>query len=246
MLKRGFVTAIVVALSVVHLSAELKYTMRMQLKPASAPAGAGNEALAAIGAQVIEMMVPGGSADMTVLTGDRGTRVEANKARVGMPLGSVMLQRPDGSIVVLVPAARTYWKVGAADMGAIKATTKRTGEYSTISGERVERVTFRFEVPIGADATSAGVPPIAIEGDAWIAEKYRRYTAVTAKTAPGLGLAELAQMGLSIRQVMRSPIFGDKEIESVVTRIVEEAAPAALFQVPADYKEVPAPGRSGG
>jgi len=38
---------------------------------------------------------------------------------------------------------------------------------------------------------------------------------------------------------MRGGMYGDQEIEMVVTKIGEEAAPADAFEIPAGYKEVP-------
>ena len=53
-----------------------------------------------------------------------------------------------------------------------------------------------------------------------------------------MGLEKLVQGGIVLRQVMR---FSGVQLESVVTAISEEDAPATLFTIPADYKEVPAP-----
>ena len=44
-----------------------------------------------------------------------------------------------------------------------------------------------------------------------------------------------------MRHVMRNSMTPGVEIESVVTQIAEEPAPADAFEIPADYKEVSAP-----
>ena len=51
----------------------------------------------------------------------------------------------------------------------------------------------------------------------------------------------LTAAGFPMRSIMRSELFGSQEIESVVTTIAETAAPAGAFEVPAGFKEVPAP-----
>ena len=243
-MKQLIGVVVFVAVCGASVQAELKYTMRMQLKPSTAPAATADPSLTAIGGLVMDMIVPGGSSEITVLMGDRGTRLEASKGLAGMPQGAVVLQRPDGSIVGIDHASKTYWKSASADLAGIKATTKRTGEYSTIGAEKVERVTFRIELPLGEAMKS--ISPIVIDGDAWVAERFKQYTATKTGKAPGaLGLFQLADLGLSLRQVMRSRMFGDKEIESLVSNISEDAAPASLFEIPPGYKEVAGPGKIG-
>ena len=242
-MRKLIAVALFVAASAASLQAELRYTLRMQLKPSTVPAAAPDPNLAAIGGLVMEMIVPGGSSEITVITGERGTRIEANKGLIGMPKGGVMLQRPDGSIVGIDHASKTYWKSGVPDMAGIQATSKRTGEVSTMAGEKVERVTFRIELPLGEAMKS--ISPIVIEGDAWVAERFKKYTVVKGVKPGALGLFQLADLGLSLRQIMRSRMFGDKEIESVATDVREDPAPASLFEIPAGYKEVPGPGKIG-
>lgn len=228
---------------------EVRYTLRMELKPSAAPAEPADPRLASIGALVTEMMVPGGSVEMTVTMGAHGTRVEANKPLAGLPEGAAMLQRPDGSVVVLNAAEKTYWTAPPAEAADITAEVKRTGEFSTVAGERAERVTFRFSVPAAPEAASAGLPPLTIEGDAWVADRFKSFTAVTAKAGAspsGLAIRQLAELGLSVKQVMRSAMFGGQQIESIVTAIDERPATPALFEIPAGFREVPPPGRVGG
>lgn len=245
MMRRVIALAVFVAFAAVPLRAELKYTVRMEVKKtATAPAAPVDPSVAAVGSMVIEMMLPGGSIELTVLSGERGTRIEANKPLAGLPAGAVVLQRPDGSVVGFDPASKTFWKSPAPETGGIQAKTRRTGDYSTVNGERVERVSFQITLPLGEALKTA--PPLTIEGDAWVAERFKQYT--TAKSSRALGalsLFQLADLGLSMRQVMRSPMFGAQEIESTVTKVAEEAAPASAFDVPAGFKEVSGPGKTG-
>ena len=224
---------------------DLSYTLRMDVRDGAVPATPVDPALEAIGARVLEMMVPGGSVVINVITGPRGTRLGVSKAMSGLPAGSMMLQRPDGSIVGIDPASQTYWKSPPADTGGIQANTHPTGSFTTLNDERVERVTFRMDFPALEDANPAS-PQVVIEGEAWIASRFKKYTAVRgAVPATGLGLFQLADLGLSMRQIMRSPMFSGREIEATVTRVSETRADASLFEIPAGYREVAMPGASG-
>ena len=224
---------------------ELSYTLRMDVRDGPIAATPVDPALAAMGAEVLEMMVPGGSVVINVITGPRGTRLGVSKAISGLPAGAMMLHRPDGSIVTLDPASRTYWKSPSADTGGGQANTKPTGSFTTLNDERVERVTFRMGFP-SVDGANPASAQAVVEGEAWIASRFKKYTAVrSAAPAGGLGLFQLADLGLSMRQIMRSPMFSGREIEANVIRLREERADASLFEIPAGYKEVGMPAASG-
>lgn len=62
------------------------------------------------------------------------------------------------------------------------------------------------------------------------------------------GMDELQAHGFIMRMVRRTSATPAYEVESVVTKIAEEPAPAGAFDIPVDYKEVvsPATGRLGG
>jgi hypothetical protein len=55
------------------------------------------------------------------------------------------------------------------------------------------------------------------------------------------GLEKLAAEGLPMRSVLRGEMFGDRQIESLVTAISEAAVPSSAFEIPAGYTEVPPP-----
>lgn len=223
---------------------DLSYTLRMEVRDGPLPATPVDPALAAIGAQVLEMMVPGGSVVINVITGPRGTRLGVSKALSGLPPGAMMLQRPDGTIVSIDPASKTYWKSPAANTEGISANTQPTGALTTLNDEQVERVTFRMDFP-AVEGANPAAPPVAIEGEAWIARRFKKYTAVHGKAAGGLGLFQLADLGLSMRQVMRSPMFSGREIEATVVKVGEMRADASTFEIPAGYTEVTMAGASG-
>ena len=222
----------------------LKFTLRMDVKSGAVPATPVDPTLSAIGTQVLETMVPGGSLVINVIAGQRGTRLGLSKAQDGLPPGTMVLQTPDGSIFGVAGSSRTYWKMTPADAGGIQTSIQRTGAFSTLNGERVERVTFRLDVPAGSAAT--GAPSlVVIEGEAWIAERFRKYTAEKGAAPGGLALFQLADLGLSMRQILRSSMFSGQEIEATVISLAEEDVPAGFFEIPAGYTETTTAGASG-
>lgn len=85
-----------------------------------------------------------------------------------------------------------------------------------------------------------------MNGEMWIAGPYKAYAALAAKgnsmfTTMGPEMAKLALDGLTMRSIMRGDMYGGKEIEQVVTKIGEETASPDLFEIPAGFKEIPAP-----
>lgn len=254
MIRKALLSAAVAAVFVAPLSAELKYTVRMELKKSATPAQA-DPRMEMLGGVVTQMMVPGGSVESTFTIGDRGTRVEWNKPMPGIPAGGVMLQQPDGSAVVIDPAAKTFYKLAVDQLAqlqaGIKVTLTKTAETAVIAGKKTEKYTFKITMPlpgITPGQAPAGIPAeIALEGDAFIAPEYKAFTAKTAKLAGlgGFGLERLAAEGLSMRQVLRSALFGGQELESTVTTVAEVTVPASQFAVPAGFKEVPPPGIGG-
>jgi len=257
---RKLVTIVVLAGALVApLSAELKYTTRIEMRASSTPnLTPADPMMEMIGNMVTEMIVPAGGIEVSVIEGARGARVEYSKAYLVIPAGAVSLLRPDGSMVVLNPADKTYWKL-AADASALpagmvpKVTTKRTGEFADVAGVRSERVTLdlRIAIPVpdGVQLPPGMPTELTMAGDIWIADKFK-----TSNKSAGIALGGLGQFGLDkvlnggmpMRSVIRSPLFPGKEIETVVTKIGEEAAAASLFEIPADYKEVPPPTGMGG
>src|SRR5688572_2243711 len=135
MIRKALLSAAVAAVFVAPLSAELKYTVRMELKKSATPAQA-DPRMEMLGGVVTQMMVPGGSVESTFTIGDRGTRVEWNKPMPGIPAGGVMLQQPDGSAVVIDPAAKTFYKLAVDQLAqlqaGIKVTLTKTAETAVI------------------------------------------------------------------------------------------------------------------
>ena len=248
-----------VALVSAPLRAELKYTMHIELKKSETkPVQPAHPMLSMMGDAVMRQLVPDGAADVLYLVGDKGARIDFVQAAMGQPAGTVHLARPDGTLFVLDPKEKTYWKatmessmaaMKAAGISAPEVTTKRTGQFETIVGAKCEVITFDWKMKIPVpEAARASLPPdfptdMLMTGDSCTTtDQYQKYGEVVAKSMSAMmmamGFDKLAQGGLLLRQKMQ--MMGS-EMRSAVTQITEEAAPEAAFEIPADYKEVPMP-----
>lgn len=241
------------------LSAELKYTLHIDVKKAAAPAGpAVNPMIAMMGESMIKEMLPAGGADLVYTVGEKGARVEYLQPAMGQAAGTVTLSLPDGTVFVVNPKDQTYFKTSAQGAAAAMkaggmtptATVKRTGQFATVAETRCEVVTFdwKMDIPI-PEAARASLPPdfptaIVMNGDTCVTtDQFKKYVELAAKgplndMMTNLGLKEVVQGGIPLRQNIR---FGNVELQSVVTRIGEEDVAASAFEVPAGYKEVPSP-----
>jgi hypothetical protein len=243
-----------------RLSAELKYTVHMDAKKAETPgAQATNPMLAMMGDAMTKQVLPAGGADMVYTIGESGTRIEYLQAAMGFLEGAVNLARPDGTVIVMNPKDKTYWKsstqsataaMQSAGVAAPQANVKRTGEFATVAGLKCEIVTIdmKFDLPI-PEAARASLPPdfprsLAIAGDGCVTtDQFQKYAELAAKSKTNdmmaaIGLDKVSQGGIVLRQRIR---IAGVELSSLVTKIEEAAAPATAFDVPADYKEVPPP-----
>jgi hypothetical protein len=262
-MRRSLVALCLAASVVAPLSAELKYTVHIDVKKGEAPAGkpAGkpiSPMITMMGESLIKEMLPAGSADLVYTIGEKGSRVEYLKPAMGQAAGTFNLTLPDGTLYVVNPKTQTYYKTSAQGAAAaIKgagmtptATVKRTGEFDTVTGARCEIVTFdwKMDIPI-PEAARASLPPdfptsIVMNGDSCVTtDQFKRYVELGAKSPlndlmTNLGLKEVVQAGIPLRQNFR---LGNIELQSVVTQIGEEEVAASAFEIPAGYKEVPAP-----
>ena len=255
-MRKALTALFLVAAVSAPLRAELKYTMRMEMKKSENPTAPINPMLTMMGEQMMKQMLPTGSSEMTYLIGEKGTRMEFTQAAMGQPAGSVNIAKPDGTLFVLDPQNKTYWKTttdaAAAQMKAAgiapEVAAKKTGQSETVAGVNCEVVTFdwKMALPIPEQAR-ATLPPdfpsaLTMSGDSCTTAQYPKYAEIVARGAGGMlasmGLDKVAQGGLIVRQTMQMMGY---EMKSVVTKISEEAVDQTLFDVPADYKEVPAP-----
>jgi hypothetical protein len=242
-----------------RLSAELKYTIHMESKkPEGKMPPPANPLLAMMGDALVKQVLPEGTADIVYVLGDKGARIETVNAAMGQAAGTVTLSQPDGSLIVMNPKDQTYWKASIESATALiqgagvkpEATSTRSGEFETVAGVRCERVPFtvKVDIPIPEAARAslgAGFPAsIDMAGDSCVTtDEFQKYADVAAKTQvrgmlTAMGLDKMSQGGIVLRQSLR---IAGVEMLSTVTKIAEEAVPASDFEIPAGYKEIPAP-----
>jgi hypothetical protein len=260
MIRKILATLAVAAALTAPLRAELKYTMRMEVhKSTVPPRGEPDPIMAMLSAMVANALLPSGPVEMSVLVGPKGVRTEYLQAYTVMPAGTVTLVRPDGSMVVMNPIEKSYWKMAKPELGMIlpgltpQVTTKKTGTTAAVAGLPAEQVDIEVKIPLPAGATAslpAGFPTeFVLSGEMWVTTQFKDYAKQAASAVTGvasLGLDKIVSEGLLLRSVIRGALFGDQELESIVTKIGEEAADAALFEIPEGYKEVPPPAGIGG
>ena len=258
-MKRMFVSLCLMAMLTPRLSAELKYTMHMEIrKVEGAPAQAVNPMIGIMSDSVMKQMVPDGAADILYVVGDKGARIEYVQAAMGQAAGAINLARPDGTLIVMNPKSKTYWKISAqsaiasmqaAGIPAPEVTAKRTEQFETVAGVRCGVITFDWKMALPIpEAARASLPPdfpaaITMKGDSCTStDRYQQYAEMVSKTASAMmtamGFDKIAQGGFVLRQTMQMMGF---EMRATVTQIGEEAAPESVFEIPADYKEVAAP-----
>ena len=258
-MKKLLATLVIGASLCAPLHADLKYTTHMETKKTAAAAQPTNPMIGIMGDAVMKQMVPDGAADLVYLIGDKGARVEYLQAAMGLPAGTINLITLDGTIAILNPKEKTYWKttttetldkMKAAGMPMPEIAVKRTGQFETVAGAKCEVVTFDWKmalpIPEGARAT---LPPdfpstIAMTGDSCVTtDAYKQYADVINKGAnvmmTAMGFDKINQGGIALRQTLS---MSGMEMRTTVTQIAEEAAPEHAFEIPADYKEVPMPG----
>jgi len=238
------------------LRAELRYTMRMETSKSESAPPAPNPMMAMMAEQMMKQMLPNGASEMTYIIGDKGARMEFTQAAMGQAAGSVNIAKPDGTVYVLDPQNKTYWKgtidAAAAQMKAAgiapQVTANKTGNSETIAGLKCDVVTFEWKMPLPIpEQARASLPPdfpseLKMNGDSCTTSEYAKYAAMVRRGSGGMmtamGLDKVAQGGIIIRQTLQMLGY---EMKSVETKIAEESVDASLFDVPADYKEVPPP-----
>lgn len=268
-MRRMFASLLVLVALSAPLSAELKITSKMSVKPVAGAAPATDMMSQMMGPMLLQVF--GGTAgveSVAIIHEDGRMRTEYTTAFQGMPAGSVMLVRKDGTTVGFDAKGGTWWKVpGMADMPPEAAamiaemkpeiTTKKTGQFETIAGLRSERVTMSMRVAIPLPPEVAQLPAeframipeaFMFEGDSWISPSHAKYAGAMAKTMTTGAMAQFgfdklttALQGLSTRQVMRMNLLAGYELETLVTSVVEEDTPDSLFDLPTGLKEIPMP-----
>ena len=255
-MRKALTALFLVGLISAPLRAELKYTMRMEMKKSDAAAAPVNPMLGMMGEQMMKQMLPNGSSEVGYIIGDKGTRIDFTQPAMGQGAGAINIAKPDGTLYVLDPQNKTYWKstISAASEAmkaagiAPEVTVKKTGESETVAGVKCEVVAFDWKMALPIpESARASLPPdfptaLTMTGNSCTTNQYSKYAEMVARGAGGMlasmGLDKVAQGGLIVRHTMQMMGY---EMTSVVTKISEEAVDPTLFDVPADYKEVPAP-----
>ena len=198
-MNKIFVALCLVAVASARLGAELKYTMHMELKKSEAPpVQVPNPLLGMMGDALMRQIVPDGAADVIYLVGDKGARIEYMQPAMGQAAGSVNLARPDGTLIVMNPKEKTYWKMTAqssatamqaAGISAPEVTVKRTGQFETIAGAKCEVIAFDWKMKIPVpEAARASLPPdfptvMTMSGDSCTAtDQYQKYGEIVTRS----------------------------------------------------------------
>jgi len=256
MIRRLFAVVILIGVVVAPLRADLQYTIRTEAHPSTvAPTGPGNPLFTMLSSLVLGMIAPPGGTEMTVTVGEHGTRVDYPRAFAMVPAGGSVIVLPDGEMVVLNQSAKTFWKAPRLDVAsglngtAPSVTIQRTGTFASVAGVRAEHAAVEIKVALPAAAALPGLPPdLVMSGDAWFSDAHKRYVrpaGVLSGLAGSIGLDGLSDAGFLMRSVLRSELFGQQELESLVTNIRETDVPPAMFQVPEGFTEVPPPALGG-
>lgn len=266
---RKYLAAFVIfALCGAPLGAELKVTSKMWAKPVAGAPG-GNDMMAAMVGPMLTQMYGGAEGvEMTITINEDGRmRTDYVNAFAGMPAGAVVIMRADGTSVGYDAAAKTWWKMldpssmpGMSEMMAQmkpEVSTKRTGEFATVAGFKAERLTMNMRMAIPMPPGAENLPPevlamipkeIKVDGDMWVAGVHAKYMKSMAKAISqgpmaGMGIEKMLGdlQGLTVRQVTRMSMLTGYELETLVSKAVEEDVADSVFDLPTGFKEIPMP-----
>lgn len=267
-MRRYFVAIVVFLACAAPLSAELKVSSKMQARQVPGAPAANDMLATMVGPMITQLYGGPEGVEMTITMHEDGRmRTDYVGSFAGMPAGSAVIVRADGTSVGFDAKARTWWKMVdpmsdpgiAAAMAQMKpeVTTKRTGEFATIAGLKAERVAMTLTMPIPLPPGADQIPPqmlamipkeIRAEGDTWVANAHEKYTKTMTKVLAqgpmaGIGIDKLLNdlKGITLRQVMRLSLLAGWELETLVSKVVDEDVPDSVFEVPAGFKEIPMP-----
>jgi hypothetical protein len=242
-IKTSIAPALLLALLAAPAAADLKYTARVSARASTVPTATvatPNPFLAMIASLIVSTVAPADGLDTTASVSALGMRTDYRQAFAMVPAGGALIARADGTTVILDPAAKTYSRVPRVDGAALggvtpRMTFKHTGEFVTIAGMRAERLTIE---------TRIALPVPIVTGDVWVAERYKNYAELMARSTgviSAFGLDRLASEGLVMRSIVRGDLFGDREIETVITQLSEEPVPVGSYDIPAGFTEAAGP-----
>ena len=236
---------------VAPLSAELKYTSHTQVRTAS-----GGDQISAMMGSMMAQAYPAEGVDQTVYMGDQGTRTEVKQAMAGMPAGTVLITKADGTKFGFDPAAKTFWKVAAVSPNALGALgaqpsvkVSKTGQFETVNDMKAEKIVVTISIPLpGIDP--ANLPPgfpseLGLTMTAWLTDAVKAPKSQSALDLGALGglaggaLKELAGDGrFAVKTLMQGLGI---EMETTTKDFSTVTVPVSMFVVPEGFKEIPAP-----
>lgn len=253
MVKKLVVSVGLALLAIVPLRADVKYTMHMEARMA---AGAGNDPMSQMAGGMLTQMFPAGGIDQFIVSGAKGTRTEQKQAFANMKAGTVTLMSADGSMAILDPTTKTYWKQAAigteaaAALAGISPEVKvsKRGDFQTINGMKAEHLTLTMKMAIpGVDPSQLPpgmMPDITMTYDVWLTDAVKVSSSVSSLSASMLkqfgmsNVKELSDGRMMLKGVIT--MFG-VEITMTTAGFSNETAAPELFEIPKDYKEVPSP-----
>lgn len=253
MVRKLVVSIVLVLSAIVPLSAEVKYTMHMEARMA---ANAADDPMAQMAGPMMMQMFPAGGIDQVVLAGEHGMRSEQKQAFATVKAGTITLMKPDGSMFMMDPASKTYWKQPAVPaeaagmMAGMKPEIKivKRGEFETINGMKAEHLVLSMTMAIpGVDPSQMppGMSPnITMGYEVWMTDAVKMpkgASALAANMMKQFGMGDLKE--LNDGRMLLKGILTTFGVEIVMTAagFSNEAAAADLFEIPKDYKEVPSP-----
>src|SRR4029453_5954134 len=97
-MRKTLTALVLVAVASAPLRAELKYTMRMEMKKSDTASVPANPMVAMMGEQMMKQMLPNGGTEIIYIIGEKGTRLEYTQAAMGQAAGAVNIVKPDGMV----------------------------------------------------------------------------------------------------------------------------------------------------
>jgi hypothetical protein len=251
MVKRFVLAAVMTFVGVSTLSAQTKYSSHTQMRTVNS----GDQMSAMIGAAMSQVYPPEG-VDQTVYLGDLGMRVEVKQAMAGMPAGTVLITKADGTRFGMDPAAKTFWKIAAVSPDALAALgvqpnikVSKTGQFETIAGMKAEKViiTVKIQLP-GVDP--ANLPPgmpaeLGLTMTVWMTDALKApkgQSAVDLGALSGMAGGALKELAGDGRLTVKSLIQGfGMELETTTRDYGPTTLTPAMLAVPEGFKEIPQP-----
>jgi len=253
-MRRVMMGALVWLVASAPLAAELKYTVRLESRKAAMSTDV-DPMLWMLGEQVLEAAVPNGPLDVTIMVGHGAARAEWSRALPGIPEGAIVLLPASGNRIFMInPATKTYWRVNMPNLYTIGqsrrpvVTLTPVDEPALVAGVAVTKADVHISIPFveaqRGEMVSGTPTELPLSGEVWSTDRYAEHWLPRLRPILGLpilGFNVAPARNFVLRQILRGPLFGDYELESVVTAIAEEELPEMLFQIPEGFTLVPTP-----